>query len=106
MPGIQESVYRRILRDRSNGRWKGGERLSETKLAAELGVSRIPVREALLKLSAEGLLERQPGFGCRVPHRDFEKLTEGRCYGPSPHRRGIGSFFRNGEAMPGWCHRC
>ena len=75
MPSIQEEVYRRLRADLSGGRWKGGERLSEPKLAAELGVSRNPVREALLKLSAEGLLEREPGLGCRVPRWDVESLS-------------------------------
>src|SRR5205085_12481111 len=38
-------------------------RLAEERLAAELGISRTPVREALLRLHAEGLLEQGPDGG-------------------------------------------
>jgi len=38
-------------------------RLAEERLAAQLGVSRTPVREALLRLDAEGLVERSPEGG-------------------------------------------
>jgi DNA-binding GntR family transcriptional regulator len=46
---------------------KPGERLSEGKLAKELGVSRTPLREALNRLTSEGLLRFSPGKGffCR-----------------------------------------
>jgi DNA-binding GntR family transcriptional regulator len=40
-----------------------GERLNEIDLAAQLGVSRTPLREALNRLAMEGLLRLKPGFG-------------------------------------------
>ena len=43
-----------------------GERLKQAQLAAGLNVSRIPVREALRILEAEGLIESTPGKGSRV----------------------------------------
>lgn len=43
-----------------------GERLLEVPLAERLGVSRTPVRAALLRLAEEGLLEAAPGGGHRV----------------------------------------
>jgi GntR family transcriptional regulator of vanillate catabolism len=76
MPNQQENVYRRILEDLEAGRWKSGQRLSELKLAKELNVKRSPVREALFRLASEGFLEREPGFGCHVPHWDLESLEE------------------------------
>ena len=48
------------------GRYKPGERLVEDRLSADLGVSRIPVREALRLLSAEGLVALQPRRGASV----------------------------------------
>jgi DNA-binding GntR family transcriptional regulator len=49
-----------------NGRYRPGARLVERSLARELGISHIPVREALARLSEEGLVERLPRRGARV----------------------------------------
>lgn len=43
-----------------------GSRLGEVELAERLGVSRTPVREALSRLAAEGIVEVQPNRGARV----------------------------------------
>src|SRR5262249_55563968 len=52
------------LRDRIvEGRFPPGSRLPDVQLAAELGVSRTPVREALLRLVREGLVDSDPNRG-------------------------------------------
>ena len=55
--------------------------LTEEALASELGVSRTPVREALLRLEAEGILELVPHKGAMVPaitERDVSEVMEVR----------------------------
>jgi len=59
---VSEQIRAMIL----GGRLKPGERLIEDKLSAELGVSRVPVREALLALSAQGLVRIEPRRGATV----------------------------------------
>jgi len=55
------------LRDRVlTGRLRAGERLDLDQLAAEFGTSRTPVREALLGLAYEGLVEVTPRSGITV----------------------------------------
>jgi len=46
---------------------KPGERLRQEEIAERLGASRLPVREALRMLEAEGLTELEPNKGARVP---------------------------------------
>ncbi len=48
------------------GDFAAGARLGEVELAERLGVSRTPVREALTRLAAEGLVEIVPNRGARV----------------------------------------
>src|SRR5215475_1936776 len=63
-----EFVKQRILR----GELPMGQVISRRKIAAELGMSFLPVSEALLRLEFEGLLESRPRAGTRVriPSRD------------------------------------
>ena len=49
---VAEELRRRIV----SGEYAGGEPIRQEALASELGVSRIPIREALLQLEAEGLV--------------------------------------------------
>ncbi|MHA6626519.1 GntR family transcriptional regulator [Pseudonocardia sichuanensis] len=49
-----------------HGEFSAGSRLGEAELAERLGVSRTPVREALTRLAAEGLVEIAPNRGARV----------------------------------------
>src|SRR5918994_7649165 len=49
-----------------DGRLAPGQRLKEEELARELGMSRTPVREALLMLQSEGLVESIPRRGATV----------------------------------------
>lgn len=58
------------------GELRPGERLVERKLAESLGVSHIPVREALARLAEEGIVVREPRRGARVAELDSQDLEE------------------------------
>src|SRR5712691_6146739 len=59
-----------------DGRLQPGERLKEERLARELGISRTPVREALLILQGEGLVEASPNRGATVRTHDADDLDD------------------------------
>ncbi len=59
-----------------DGRLEPGSRLKEEELARELGISRTPVREALLMLQAEGLIETTPNRGAVVRTHDAADLID------------------------------
>lgn len=59
---IRDKLRERIL----SGEFRPGARLVEGKLSAEMAVSRIPVREALRALAAEGLVTIEPRRGASV----------------------------------------
>jgi DNA-binding GntR family transcriptional regulator len=65
------------LRDRIlSGAAAGGERLVEGRLSEELGVSRMPVREALRQLASEGLVTIEPRRGAAVTQFSEEQVRE------------------------------
>jgi DNA-binding GntR family transcriptional regulator len=65
------------IRDRIlAGRFSAGERLAEEPLSEELGVSRMPVREALRLLSAEGIVIVEPRRGASVASYTPEQVQE------------------------------
>ncbi|MBO0868915.1 MAG: GntR family transcriptional regulator [Micromonosporaceae bacterium] len=73
-----DQLRERIL----SGEYIPGERLGEVDLAAKLGVSRTPVREALRRLAAEGLVDITTNKGARVveyPHTDLVYIFEIRA---------------------------
>jgi DNA-binding GntR family transcriptional regulator len=59
-----------------DGRLAPGQRLKEEELARELGMSRTPVREALLRLQSEGLVESLPRRGAIVRSYAVDELDE------------------------------
>jgi DNA-binding GntR family transcriptional regulator len=59
-----------------HGRWACGQALRQEEIAAEFGVSRVPVREALFQLQAEGLLHMVPNKGMYVRTMSAAELRE------------------------------
>ena len=58
------------------GRFAAGERLAEEPLSEELGVSRMPVREALRLLAAEGIVVLEPRRGASVSSYTGDQVQE------------------------------
>jgi DNA-binding GntR family transcriptional regulator len=69
---ITAQLRERIL----SGDLPGGLQLRQEQLASEFGVSRIPVREALNRLEAEGLVTREHNRGCTVSSLSLAEIAE------------------------------
>jgi DNA-binding GntR family transcriptional regulator len=69
---VVETLREKIL----NGAIKAGQPLRQAALAEELNVSRIPVREALLQLEAEGLVSFEPHKGATATELNANQVDE------------------------------
>jgi DNA-binding GntR family transcriptional regulator len=67
---VVDQVYAAIRERITSGSLPRGARVHQEDLAEELGVSRTPVREALRRLAAEGLVEMRTNRGARVADVD------------------------------------
>jgi DNA-binding GntR family transcriptional regulator len=70
------SAYRQLLDEIRLGTLAPGARLRETELAARLGISRTPVREAIRQLEADGLVTHLPRIGATVRRLDYAEVME------------------------------
>ncbi|MEU6735415.1 GntR family transcriptional regulator [Streptomyces physcomitrii] len=75
-PPAAERVYRHVKHAVLERRYEGGTLLTEGELAEATGVSRTPVREALLKLEVEGLLKLYPKKGAMVLPVSAQEITD------------------------------
>lgn len=73
---IAEQVADQLRAAIQSGELLPGERLVERRLAERLGVSHIPVREALTRLAEERLIVREPRRGARVAELTAQDLEE------------------------------
>lgn len=68
------NVYAQLRRDILELRMAPGAALDEVEIAHRFGVSRSPVREAIIRLAAEGLVQSLKNRGATVSHFDMESL--------------------------------
>ncbi|SDE04560.1 GntR family transcriptional regulator [Paraburkholderia lycopersici] len=73
---LSELVIARLRESITLGQYKPGDRLVEGRIAEDLDVSRVPVREALRALAAEGLVEVRPRHGAVVASLDPSAARE------------------------------
>jgi DNA-binding GntR family transcriptional regulator len=69
-------AYKHISDELLNGQLTPGQKISEPALAKKLGISRTPVREAIQRLSNEGLLKQIPSSGTYVAETNRVPLIE------------------------------
>lgn len=76
MGRLGQVAYDHIFRLMADGRLPPGSRLSNRGLAKDIGVSLIPVREAIRQLVSEGLVDHQPGLGAFVKQANVQELRD------------------------------
>jgi len=75
---LRDDVYRRLRDAIVDGTFAPGEQLKDAELAQWLGVSRTPVREALLRLGTSGLVVALPGRSTTVSDIDARAVRDAR----------------------------
>ena len=73
---LRNQVVAEVWQMMLQGELRPGTGLNETSLAASLGISRTPLREALLQLERDGFLSSSPGKGFRVKPLNAEEVRE------------------------------
>lgn len=75
-PSVRGVVTDRVRRAIIEQEIRPGTRVRQTQLAEALGVSRMPVRDAIQDLVAEGLLRALPGGGVQVPPFEVREVLD------------------------------
>ncbi|TMJ41913.1 MAG: GntR family transcriptional regulator [Alphaproteobacteria bacterium] len=75
-PSLAEQAAEAIVGGIAAGIFKPGERLVETNLAATLQMSRVPLREALKILEAQGIVASTPHRGTFIPTFDDNRVDQ------------------------------
>lgn len=73
---LRDEAHERLRKAILDGRLEPGARLRPDELAQELGLSRMPVREALARLRDEGLVETRPRSGTRVSPLRLDEASQ------------------------------
>ena len=73
---LGKKVYRILKSKIVNGSFKPGSKLSETKIANQMEISRTPVREAMRELSARGFVNMIPNQGIIVKSDSIEDIQK------------------------------
>lgn len=73
---LGDLAYRHIVKMLASSRYRAGQKISEQQIATECGISRTPVREAVRRLTAEGLLYQVPSSGTYVARLDRRELID------------------------------
>ncbi|TDC53559.1 GntR family transcriptional regulator [Jiangella ureilytica] len=86
---LRDDVYHRLRDAIVDGTLEPGEQLRDAELAAWLGVSRTPIREALLRLAEAGLVSALPGRSTTVSSLDPRDIREARDVVAAMHQLAV-----------------
>ena len=86
---LRDDVHRRVRDAIVDGTLGPGEQLRDQELAAWLGVSRTPVREALLRLQQAGLVASLPGRSTTVASLDTRAARDAQAVVAQMHRLAV-----------------
>ena len=86
---LRDEVFARLREAIVDGTFAPGEQLRDLELADWLGVSRTPVREALLRLGEVGLVEASPGRSTTVATLDLRAVRDARDVVAAMHRLAV-----------------
>lgn len=73
---LRDVIFETLRKAIINGEIKPGERLMEVAIAEQMGVSRTPVREAIRRLEAEGLVTMVPRKGTHVSELSAKDIID------------------------------
>ena len=73
---LRDEIQKEIVARIADGQLGPGQRINETHLAIDLGISRTPLREAMLTLAAAGFLQSDMGLGFLVPPLDSGEFSD------------------------------
>lgn len=73
---LKDVVYNYIIQKIQRGELKANQKVNENEISQALGVSRTPVREALIRLSSDGILDNMPHRGFMIKSVDPIQTTE------------------------------
>ena len=98
VPTIQESIADRLRNLILSRHFRPGERLVQSELAEQLGVSRTPIREALYELASDGLVVLSPHKGASVADFSLEDLKD--IYSIRIPLEGYGAYLATQNITP------
>ena len=105
--GLQDEVYTEIRRRIVGGLLPPGERLRELAMAQEFGTSQAPVREALRRLSQEGLVHSVPRSGSFVAEPSMSEIEDVYVLRAEVESLAVGYFVsRASDEAIGELYRC
>src|SRR6478735_8007924 len=86
---LRDDVYRRLRDAIVDGTFAPGEQLRDAELAGWLGVSRTPIREALLRLARAGLVVAEPGRSTSVTSLDLRATRDAQAVVAAMHQLAV-----------------